>query len=368
MILKKIKFLLPVLLLMVLLPPPAQAQMFSEKRQESHAFKLKSGAIVQVINKYGNVTIVPWEKDSVRFEVSIAAQSKQVAKARKIISSIDCELISTAGFVSARTLFRDNNSAFWKEVVTYAGQVINSSNNLQINYTVYMPVGNPVKIENKFGNVYMDSHRGNTDITLSNGDMQARDFTGFLKLGIEFGTVNIQDAERIQADINYSDFNAQHVRSITLTSRSSTYDFEQADLLELTSSRDKFTIRSCSSLSGETSFSRLRINQFDGSASLVTRYGEIRFSSIAREFKTIYLRSEYTDLYMGLQPAAACSADLIYDAKTSLNIQPALFSQMKKETLDPKTGSMKASGDLGRNGTSQITVTLKSGSISLLNK
>ncbi|PKO95003.1 MAG: hypothetical protein CVU14_13085, partial [Bacteroidetes bacterium HGW-Bacteroidetes-9] len=170
--------------LLVAAPFGGLAQTFSEKRVESKSFRLKLGTMVQVYNKYGNVNIMPWDKDSVRFVVSIAAQSKQETKIRKILSSIDCEMISTAGFISARTVFHDNSTTFWKDVVSYAGKVINSGNNLQIDYTVYMPVNHPLKVENKFGNIYMGNHKANVDISLSNGDLQARDFLGNLKLDL----------------------------------------------------------------------------------------------------------------------------------------------------------------------------------------
>ncbi|MFN8135840.1 MAG: hypothetical protein U0Z17_11670 [Bacteroidales bacterium] len=77
---------------------------------------------------------MPPGKDSVRIEASMSAQSKQAAKVVKILSLIDCEMIATANMVSARTVFYDNSTTFWKDVVSYAGQVINTSSNLQINY------------------------------------------------------------------------------------------------------------------------------------------------------------------------------------------------------------------------------------------
>jgi DUF4097 and DUF4098 domain-containing protein YvlB len=187
--------------LVVNLPLLIKAQTYSEKREQGKSFKLKSGTVIQITNKYGNVNVIPWEKDSVRIEVSMSAQSKQAAKVVKILTSIDVEMMSTANSISARTVFYDNSATFWKDVVSYAGQVINTSNNLQINYTVYMPVANDIKIDNKFGNVYMDNHSGNADITVSNGDLQARNFSGGLKLKIEFGSANFQDADEAQLNI-----------------------------------------------------------------------------------------------------------------------------------------------------------------------
>jgi hypothetical protein len=362
------RFTLILALLLTGMPLLLPAQTYSEKKEQSHSFKLKSGTLVQISNKYGNVTIMPWEKDSVRFEVSISAQSKQAAKVIKILSSIDCEMISAPNTISARTVFYDNGATFWKDMVSYAGQVLSTNNNLQIHYTVYMPVTNPVKIENKFGNVYMDNQKGNADITVSNGDLQARNFGGILKLKIEFGNASIQDAEDARLTVNYADLTLGKAGSLNLDSRSSTLGIEETETAEISSQRDKMTFRSCGSLSGDASFSRIRVNELTTLCTLNTKYGELRLNSIPRTFRSIQLRSEYTDIYLGLGPSVACSADLLYDAKTSLNISSSLAAQLKKETLDAKLGTMQSTGTLGKSAASHISVNAKAGSLSLMNK
>jgi hypothetical protein len=357
-----------IMLVAIGIPVLLNAQVFSEKREQSKSFKLRSGTTVQISNKYGNVNVMPWEKDSVRIEVSMWAQSKQAAKVVKILSSIDCEMIATANSISARTVFYDNSATFWKDVVSYAGQVINTSNNLQINYTVYMPVSTDVKIENKFGNVYMDSHRGDADLTISNGDLQARNFSGKLKLRLEFGSAGMQDLADAQLNINYSDLTLRKVNTLNLFSRSSTIDMEEAAIIELTSARDKLLIKSCGSLSGEASFSRIRINELESSCSMTAKYGELKLNSINRNFHNVQLKSEYTDLFLGFNPDDSYSLDLVYDAKTNLNISSPINSQLKKETINAKTGTIKATGTIGKSGNSRVTINAKAGGLSLLNK
>jgi hypothetical protein len=350
------------------IPALLSAQVYSEKREQGKSFKLKSSTVIQINNKYGNVNVLPWEKDSVRIDVSISAQSKQASKVVKILSTIDCEMIATANTISARTVFYDNSATFWKDVVSYAGQVINTSNNLQINYTVYMPVSNDIKIENKFGNVYMDSHIGNADITVSNGDIQARNFTRGLKLKIEFGAASFQDAADAHLIINYSDLTARKIHKLNLNSRSSTIDIEEAGVTELVSSRDKLVVKACNSLSGEASFSRIRINELEAMCTINSKYGELKLNAITRDFRNINIKSEYTDIFMGFNPSDSYSMELVYDAKTNLNISAPINDQLTKETLNAKAGTIHATGNIGKSGSSHVSVTAKAGSLSVLNK
>lgn len=345
-----------------------KAQVYSEQKTQSRSFRVRTGMQIQIFNKYGNITIMPWQKDSVRFEATISARSKQAAKVLKILSSIDCEMMATASTVSARTVFYDNNATFWKDVVSYAGQVINTSNDLQINYLVYMPTEYDLKVENKFGNVYMDNHQGNANLTVLNGDLQARSFSGELKLKIEFGSASLQDVGNAEISANYSDLTIHKVSKLDISSRSSNIDLNETNSLELDSQRDKITLNSCSQISGNAMFSRIKVSDFGSQINMSAKYGELKLNNVERGFKYIELRTEYTDIYLGLSQNASYSLDLYYDNKTSLILSPVLNNQMKKTTVNQQTGAMQASATIGKASAAQVSVTSKAGSISVVNK
>jgi hypothetical protein len=214
----------------------------------------------------------------------------------------------------------------------------------------------------------MDSHRASADITLSNGGLQARNFNGKFKLKLDFGSASLQDLDNAELTINYSDLTLEKVNALMLTSRSSTFEIEEAGTIDLTSSRDKLTIKSCSSLSGEGSFSRIRINDLESVCSITTKYGELKLNGISRNFRTIYVKSEYTDIFLGFKPSSSYSMDLTYDAKTNLNIAPPINNLLKKETLDAKQGIIKASADIGKSNASSVSITAKAGALSVINK
>ena len=214
----------------------------------------------------------------------------------------------------------------------------------------------------------MDSHRANAEIILSNGDIQARNFSKTLKLKLEFGSASLQDIENAQLTINYSDITCGNLNTLNLSSRSSTIEIEETGALEITSSRDKLVIKSCASIIGDASFSRIRINELGNMCTMETQYGELRLNSLSRNFRSIQIKSQYTDIFLGIITGTNYSMDLLYDAKTNLNISAPINSQLKKETLNDKSGTIQASGDIGKAGTSHISVSAKAGALSLLNK
>ncbi|MBK6962630.1 MAG: hypothetical protein IPH20_01505 [Bacteroidales bacterium] len=80
--------------------------------------------------------------------------------------------------------------------------------------------------------------------------------------------------------------------------------------------RDKMTIPR-TSLSGDVSFSRIRVNELKTVCSLTTKYGELKINGIPKEFVNVFIKSEYTDVILGISPVASYSLDMIYDAKPS---------------------------------------------------
>ena len=125
-----------------------------------------------MINKYGDIHLIPWEKDSVVFEIDFSVTSNKQAKVDKIFDYVDFDFKATAYYVIAQTVFEGQNS-FWREMADVASTIFSSGTNTRIDYTVYFPAGNDVRIENKFGNIYTTDHTGKVDITLSNGDLKA---------------------------------------------------------------------------------------------------------------------------------------------------------------------------------------------------
>jgi len=353
---------------LIIVATVSQAQTFTRQRHISRCFFAAPNTNVQIINKYGNIQVIPWEKDSVRIEADVTVKAKQAAKADKILADIDFNFFALGNFIDARTVFSNNQNTFWKDMVTVAGQMINASNNLEIDYRVYLPDKANLILDNKYGNIYIESNIGNADIKLSHGDMQARDFSGFFKLAMDYGSATMQDINSAEFTINYSDISLHKADRVNLTSRSSTIVFDEVNTIDLSSRRDEISVKSLSAINGDSYFSNIKLNQFNSTATLILKYGGIRISNISHNFSTIHLDAEYADLLLNFNQGASYKADFSYDAKTKVNLAPAMTAQLKKEVLNTKLGTVHSSGTLGKGVTSTVVVSCKAGSLTVFNK
>ena len=64
-------------------------QTYERTRFESRSFKVYDKTSLEIINKYGNIHLFNWEKDSVRIEIKLEVKANKEAKVDKIFDYIE---------------------------------------------------------------------------------------------------------------------------------------------------------------------------------------------------------------------------------------------------------------------------------------
>lgn len=345
---------------------PLAGQTYENSRSLREAYRVAATTEVQVINKYGDVHLIPWEKDSVVYEIDMSVTSNKQAKVDKIFDYIDFDFRSTTYYVIAQTVFEGQDN-IWSEMADVASTIFSSGTTTRIDYTVYFPAGNDIKIENKFGNIYTTDHRGKVDITLSNGDLKGNNFTGPTRLKVDFGNVSIDNITSANVTLSYADFTLDKAGDIRFESRSSTIYLNGIEQLFLDSRRDKFYIKSAGEVSGEVFFSYLNLDKVISKINLKTNYGEIKLLGISPKFTRFDLAAQYTDINIYLDDEHLFEFDITRDDRSQIMASIDLIS--KKEVPVPgmeKTFRSTITAGKTDRPKALIIISLKSGKIYLM--
>jgi len=332
------------------------------------SFKVNPDCNVEITNKYGNVHVFPWSKDSVSIDIVFTARATSEEKLNKIISLIDFEFTNTKYYVVANTYFKDYTNRIWTDITNIAGTLFSSGTSVEINYAVHLPVGSHLKIDNKFGNVYTTNHEGSLNLNLSNGDFKANDLKGDTKIKISFGNGSVHSISKGTLSINYAEFfDIQEAGTLVFDTRSSRINIGQAKSLQLTSRRDKFTIQNVNDLSGNCSFSYINVFGLGLTAELDSKYGSTSVQGINKNFKYLGLISSFTDinLYFGVEQEY--KMELKHDKKTILSL-PSSYNTFKTELINPDEGVMLVTGQVGNTPTGRVRIDSKSGSVTIIQK
>jgi len=270
-------------------------QTIEKSRTVTKVFEVQPDTEIEIINKYGNIHLIPWEKDSVKFEIELLVRGTKESKVDKSFDYIEFDFKTSKYYIIAQTLFA-GKSSFWSDVSDLTGAIFNSSTKTKIDYTVYFPDDIKLKVINKYGNIYTTDHHGELEIELSNGDLKAHHLSGRTKLTHEFGDANIKQIDDGELNISYGELNLENAENLTIESKSSKFYIDDVMDLEINSRRDKFYLKTVGHVYGHTNFSLVEIDELTQKFSLTTKYGDVDVKSFSDEVESFKIDASDADI------------------------------------------------------------------------
>ena len=346
--------------------PSLLAQQYEKSRSLTQVYPANSETSLQVINKYGNVHILPWNEDSIRFEIEIKVEANKQSKVEKTYENIDIEFSESSYYVIAQTVFGNQKNAFWADVSDFTNSMLSSGSNAQIDYTIYIPPYVELNVENKFGNIYMTDHKEKAVITISNGDFRGGSFTD-LELDHGFGNVVIDTMNSGSMTLSYSELKLKHAGDIRVSSKSSKPSIGSFRSIRINSKRDTYFFEDAGMINGETSFSYITIQNLEGDLILNTNYGNLSIDHYGRGFSMMNLAASYTDVSMICGENFDYFLEVFYDRKTQMiyPTDPPIFMMTE---INKDEGEFLLSGHSGASSEDvpRMKVTIHGGSVNLI--
>lgn len=286
------------------------SQEFSEEKNIKKAFRVSPTTTVSIINKYGKIHIKTWDKDSVKFDVKVAIKSNNEENLEEIMNSIDFNFTSTSYFVSAKTILGGQRTSIFSDIQRIAAIMKASESNIRINYTINLPAYVDLKIDNKYGDIYIDDLKTSVDIDLSNGDLKANNFTGNTDIDLKFGNAIINSLNDGNINISYSEFDIKKAGQLNITSKSSEVKIETTNVLKANSKRDELRLETVNFVYGETYFSKIEIKTLNNELNVDAKYGEITIMETKKGFSFINIISKYSDITIFFQKETSFNVDV----------------------------------------------------------
>jgi hypothetical protein len=359
-ILKKVmtmnyKFII-ILILCQLLYRPGSSQGTSEIRNFIKTLPVGKETTLEVYNKYGTIQVTQWNKDSamVRSEIKAVASNKE--KLAKMFDGISISMTESKYQIKAETEFTQNIGMLFENFKGMTSKLISYDSRVEINYYITIPEYLNLKIENKYGDVYMEDITGDFSISLSNGSFKANSLGKNSSLNLAFCDATINSIASGKIDASFSEISSKELGDITINSISSKYEIKKAAVVTIESRRDKFFIDNIKTIKGTSYFTDFNIKNLSREASLSTRYGNLEIDPIEIGFESVNLNTGYTDVSLGFEPGSSYNIDIrhlnafVVISDKSAKTEKKILNDDKKEyitsgTAGPHPGSSKVSID-----------------------
>ncbi len=343
----------------------ANAQ-FTETREYNKRFKVAKETQIEILNKYGNIEVNTWDKDSVTIDINLRVEEKKLSKLEKRMEEIDFDFTNSQRFLIAKTVLKTSSSTLEKEIRKFTESILQTDGNMEIDYIVWMPKGNNLKVENKFGNIILNELKGDVDISLENGNLKVHKLEGKTNINLSFADATINHMKDARITSNYSEWYLKFCEDLTIESKQSDFEILEMKDLIADSRRDKFRIRLASLIDVTGSFSSFRVNELDDKVNLRLSHGDVSLEEINPEFSNIFIESRNTDLDLYFDDSSNFSFEIV-NTKASLNLARSITVD-KEEIMDDKTGKIKIKASMGKSKTSneKLFINAEGGEINIM--
>lgn len=306
---------------------------------------------VSVFNKYGDVHIITWDKDSVVVKTEVKLSAKNNSKLDKLKNNIDVSATKKGRYIICETKFGEGN-----QLVRDVNIVLGNEERLSINYTLYIPKHTVTSIDNKFGSVYLSENIGRTDISILHGELRAQTVPENSTISLKFGDLNIKQANEIDLLLSNVDAYIKKGSFINLESRFSTIEIDQTKSIKLNSRRDKIRIGSVEKVKGDIAYTKFNAKNLLKEVLIQSKFGDFNIEKVNTSASIIYIDSKYTDIELNVATPTLLELDITH-RKTTLSI-PDSENKLNKTVLNDKKDTYQSTGVIGK-GSTKIKMSLK---------
>ncbi|WP_456459590.1 hypothetical protein [Reichenbachiella sp.] len=290
----------------------SKAQSRTLVKNISQSFKVENTATVELTNKYGQVILNTWDKDSVQVNVKITAYGKNDEALTKSMERVDVDFTNFGDVLTIETLF-DRNSSVFKEVINSLGdysKTLISKNKISVDYELSIPHKASVTLDNKYGDVYMESLSQESNISVAHGDFKADELAGTCKLNLSFCKARIKKLDKAFLELKGAELDLREGGDIVLTSSSSTFNVKTVQSLKVDSRNDKIHMAKATAVRGYSSFSNILIDSMLDRLDMELNYGDLLVHSINSNFNLVNLKSKTADVNISFDMGSYFSATL----------------------------------------------------------
>ncbi|MCS7019435.1 MAG: hypothetical protein RMJ87_08810 [Cytophagales bacterium] len=308
--------------------------------------------MLDVSNKYGTIHIHTWEKSEVMVEVTVRAWSNNERRAKEALDRIQIKYGKTGSVVQFET-----------QINSSANVSINVNSGFEINYLVYMPISNSLKLSNRYGGVFIDNFNGSLDAFVRYGNLKTNKMTGGdKKIDIAYGNADIEQLENGIFEIAYGNGIIREASKLTVRNRYSKMEYENVKELHTETKYGGILIENeVETITGNIAYSDFRAHRLKKQAQIEARYaGNFSIDEVSKGFEQIILDGTYSSftVYFGSKHHFEFSLSASYG---SIRIDVG-EAEIRREVSQSHTQILE--GQVGKAG-GKVRITTKYGSIRL---
>lgn len=337
-----------------------------ELQKEYHqTYPLLDGTSVEIENRYGDIEINTWEKDSVAFHVEVTVNTSNNLDLDEMLEEINVDFNSNKSLVRAETNWAEDVTFFKKEFRNIKEGILGMSDNIEVNYEVYLPSNCELEINNKFGDVLIDEFDGELRLKLEYGDLRAQKLGDIKRIEQKYGKLKIHemnDGFLILTGVKSAHIIKAH--DLIMESSSCDLEFEEVNELDIISRHDEIRIEQINSMGGKQSLTDINIRELDERCSLDCKYGSVYIKKVNNTTQLVNLTGNRTDITLKYAEDFDSNFNIAVDEQAKLVMSPEI--NIIKKVFEEKN-LYRVTANKGANTNNQVSINATKGYVRIGN-
>ena len=316
----------------------------------------------QIENKYGDIEITGWDKNSIEIIANIQVFDKKDDQALDLLNRIQSEIKIIGDVILVKSEIVDKNPNAMSSFFNRINPIVLDKSNVQINYTIHLPKNVKTDLNNRFGDVMVNNYFGYFTANVEHGNITLNNDINEAKIEVKYGNLKVKSVAKANFDIKNGDIDLKSSKNLIINSSGATIQIDQVSQLNLTSNRDKIHIKNIENVSGDYKFSTIAIDNLNQQINATLKVTNLIINKVSNSNAVVALEQESSDITIDV-------SGLNYDFKAYLREGtlriPKTFKNINNKVIDKNQKIRDIKAVYGNPTSGKFTFKGYKGSISL---
>ncbi|WOD43289.1 hypothetical protein [Hwangdonia lutea] len=317
---------------------------------------------LQLNNKYGNIIVNGWKQNSIEIIIDIKVTNKKKDNAKSLLDRIKPEFKTAGDYMSITSEISDKNKSLFSRFFNKINPIDLDKSNVEINYTINLPINAEIDVTNKFGDVILKNWNGKLKANVQHGDLWINEAITNANIDMKFGKLRTKSVDYASIYLKNGSIDIEESKDLILNTSGSTIQIDVVSDLELVSSKDEITVEQADKIHGELSFSNAQINSVENGINLIMKVAELRVYKINNPDAVVTINQESSEINIAISNLAFKFNATLEEGLLRL---PKTFSNINTTVLDKSKRIREITASYGSPNLGAFRFTGKKGIITL---
>lgn len=338
------------------------AFLFSQDKigKEIHEiYPITKQSSLSIHNKYGNIDLMNWDKNSVDVSVQIVLHDVSDKQAEDILNAIQIKYGIEGNEIYFHTEYDDKLS---KNIFRFN----DAGKKFEVNYKVKMPHSLLVDINNKYGDVFIEKLTSASEIEVKYGNLKANSISSESKdpmavVNLGYSECAIEACSWLKVNSKYSKCRINSSKALIIVSKYSKFQIERGSSIVTESKYDEYDIGDIANFVTDASYGNFKFKSIGKKLQMESNYTDVRIGYVPPSFEMIKISNKYGSYKIGIENGAsyhlkgfAKYGDIKYPGDSKVN----RFQETTELSLEGRVGT-------NENTSAKVVVDTKYGAIVL---